>query len=53
MDGMICNPSDGRSGGVIMLWKKEIKVEQILGSRVYMENLDGRKNTKPGTSCVN
>jgi hypothetical protein len=37
MDGMICNPSDGRNGGVILLWKKEIKVEQFFPAPKYID----------------
>jgi hypothetical protein len=29
MDCKIVNPSNGRSGGVLLLWKKEIKIEMI------------------------
>jgi hypothetical protein len=29
MDNQIFNPSNGRSGGLILFWKKEIGIEQI------------------------
>jgi hypothetical protein len=29
MDSKILNPSNGRSGGLVMLWKKDINVELI------------------------
>jgi hypothetical protein len=36
MDFKICNPSNGRSGGVLVFYKKEIKVEMIFFvSQIY------------------
>jgi hypothetical protein len=29
MDSQIVNPSNGRSGGLILFWKKEIRIEHI------------------------
>jgi hypothetical protein len=37
MDGQIVNPSNGRSGGLIMFWKKEIKVELIFSAPKYID----------------
>jgi hypothetical protein len=37
MDSKIVNPSDGRSGGVLMLWKKEIKIQQIFSAPKYID----------------
>jgi hypothetical protein len=37
MDCKIVSRSDGRSGGVILLWKKEIKVEQIFAAPNYID----------------
>jgi hypothetical protein len=37
MDCKIVSRSDGRSGGVILLWKKEIKVEQIFAAPKYID----------------
>jgi hypothetical protein len=37
MDCKIVSISEGRSGGVILLWKKEIKVEQIFAAPNYID----------------
>jgi hypothetical protein len=37
MDSKICNPSDGRSGGLLMLYKKDIKVELIFSAPMYID----------------
>jgi hypothetical protein len=37
MDFKIVNPSDGRSGGVILLWKKEIVIQQIFSAPKYID----------------
>ena len=31
------NPSDGRSGGVILFWKKEVVIEQIYSAPKYID----------------
>jgi hypothetical protein len=28
MDFKIVNPSDGRTGGIMLLWKREVKIQQ-------------------------
>jgi hypothetical protein len=37
MDFKIVNPSDGRSGGVLLLWKKEISIQQIFSAPKYID----------------
>jgi hypothetical protein len=37
MDSKIVSRSNGRSGGVILFWKKEIKVEQIFAAQNYID----------------
>jgi hypothetical protein len=37
MDYKIVNPSNGRSGGVIFFWKKEIKLQQIFSAPKYID----------------
>jgi hypothetical protein len=37
MDFKIVNPSDGRSGGVILFYKKEVKVELIFSAPKYID----------------
>jgi hypothetical protein len=37
MDSKILNPSNGRSGGLVMLWKKEINVELIFLAPKYID----------------
>jgi hypothetical protein len=37
MDVKIVNPSDGRSGGVLLLWKKEITIHQIFSAPKYID----------------
>jgi hypothetical protein len=37
MDCKIVSISEGRSGGVILLWKREIKVEQIFAAPNYID----------------
>jgi len=37
MDFMIVNPSNSRSGGVLLLWKREINVEQIFSTPKYID----------------
>jgi hypothetical protein len=37
MDCKIANPSNGRSGGVIMFWRKEIKIELIFLAPKYID----------------
>jgi hypothetical protein len=37
MDSQIVNPSNGRSGGLIMFWRKEIKVELIFSAPKYID----------------
>jgi hypothetical protein len=33
----IVNPSNGRSGGVLLFWKKEIKLQQIFSAPKYID----------------
>jgi hypothetical protein len=37
MDSKIVNPTTSRSGGVILFWKKEIKIEQIYSHTNYID----------------
>jgi hypothetical protein len=37
MDYKIVNPSNGRSGGVLFFWKKEIKLQQIFSAPKYID----------------
>jgi hypothetical protein len=37
MDFKIVNPSDGRSGGVIMLWRREVTVQQLFSAPNYID----------------
>lgn len=37
MDFMIVNPSNSRSGGVLLLWKREINVIQIFSTPKYID----------------
>jgi hypothetical protein len=37
MDSQIINLSNGRSGGLIMFWRKEIKVELIFSAPKYID----------------
>jgi hypothetical protein len=37
MDFKIVNPSNERSGGVLLLWKKEIKIEMIFSAPKYID----------------
>jgi hypothetical protein len=37
MDCQIVNPSNGRSGGLIVFWKKEIKIELIFSAPKYID----------------
>jgi hypothetical protein len=37
MDFKIVNPSNGRSGGVILFWKKEIVIRQIFSVPKYID----------------
>jgi hypothetical protein len=37
MDSQIVNPSNGRSGGLILFWKKEIRIEQIFSAPNYID----------------
>ena len=37
MDSKIYNPSDGRSGGLVLFYKKEIKVELIFSAPMYID----------------
>jgi hypothetical protein len=37
MDFNIINPSNGRSGGVILLWKREVVIEQIFSAPKYID----------------
>jgi hypothetical protein len=37
MDFKIVSPSDGRSGGLIMMWKKEVKLTQIFNDPNYID----------------
>jgi hypothetical protein len=37
MDFKIVNPSNGRSGGVMLLWRKELKIEQIFSAPNYID----------------
>ena len=39
MDFKIVNPSDGRSGGVILFWKREINIQQIFSAPKYIDVL--------------
>ena len=36
MDFKIVNPSDGRSGAVILFWKREITIQQIFSDPKYI-----------------
>lgn len=46
MDFLIVNPSDGRKGGVVLLWKKEVKVSQLFSHTNY---IDARVDDSRGT----
>jgi hypothetical protein len=37
MDFKIVNPSDGRRGGVIMLWKIDVDIQQLLSAPNYID----------------
>jgi hypothetical protein len=37
MDYKIVNPSNGRSGGVMLLWKKEVVIQQIFSAPKYID----------------
>jgi hypothetical protein len=37
MDYKIVNPSGGRSGGVMLLWKKEVTVQQLFSAPKYID----------------
>jgi hypothetical protein len=37
MDYKIVNPSGGRSGGVMLLWKKEVIVQQLFSAPKYID----------------
>jgi hypothetical protein len=37
MDMQIVNPSNGRSGGVILFWKREINIQQIFSAPNYID----------------
>jgi hypothetical protein len=37
MDFKIVNPSNGRSGGVILLWKRELQIQQIFCAPKYID----------------
>jgi hypothetical protein len=37
MDFKIVNPSNGRSGGVILFWKKEVAIQQIFSAPNYID----------------
>jgi hypothetical protein len=37
MDCQIVNPSNGRSGGLTVFWKKEIKIEIIFSAPKYID----------------
>jgi hypothetical protein len=37
MDFKIVNPSDGRSGGVLLLWRREISIQQIFSAPKYID----------------
>jgi hypothetical protein len=37
MDSKIVNPSDGRSGGVMLLWKREVTIQQIYSATKYID----------------
>jgi hypothetical protein len=37
MDFKIVNPSNGRSGGVILFWKKEVMIQQIFSAPNYID----------------
>jgi hypothetical protein len=37
MDFKIINPSNGRSGGVLLLWKREVVIEQIFSAPKYID----------------
>jgi hypothetical protein len=37
MDCKIVNPSNGRSGGILLLWKKEIKIKMIFSAPKYID----------------
>jgi hypothetical protein len=37
MDFKIANPSNGRSGGVILFWKKEVIIQQIFSAPNYID----------------
>jgi hypothetical protein len=37
MDFKIVNPSNGRSGGVILFWKKEVVIQQLFSAPKYID----------------
>jgi hypothetical protein len=37
MDFKIVNPSNGRSGGVILFWKKKVVIQQIFSAPNYID----------------
>jgi hypothetical protein len=37
MDFKIVNPSNGRSGGVMLLWKREVNIQQIFSAPNYID----------------
>jgi hypothetical protein len=37
IDFKIVNPSDGRSGGVLLLWRREISIQQIFSAPKYID----------------
>jgi hypothetical protein len=53
MDVKIVNPSDGRSGGVILLWRRDIIVEQIYSAPKYIDVwvIEGPKKVWRLTRC--
>ncbi|XP_071680424.1 uncharacterized protein [Lolium perenne] len=44
MDSKIVNPSDGRSGGIMLLWKREVTIQQKYSAPKYIDVkvLDGK-----------
>jgi hypothetical protein len=37
MDFKIVNPSNGRSGGVLLLWRKEVKIDLMFSAPKYID----------------
>jgi hypothetical protein len=37
MDSKIVNPSNGRSGGAMLLWKREVNIQQLFSAPNYID----------------